>query len=91
VPAYEPLLYELSWEQAGAWEKSNPGWEPEANPIPLTCSQPPPCVVYSATALDQAQSGLNGGPSRAMSYFSKSAPMTCRSGWAPREIGPNSS
>jgi hypothetical protein len=67
------------------------GWEPEANPIPLMCSQPPHSVVYSATAPDQPQSGLNGGPSRAMSYFSNSAAMTSRSGWAPREIGPNSS
>src|SRR5450759_1228695 len=91
VPAYEPLLYELSWEQAGAWGKSHPGWEPEANPIPLMCSQPPRCVVYLATAPDQPQLGLNGGPSRAMSYFSNSAAMTSRSGWAPREIGPNSS
>jgi hypothetical protein len=91
VPACSVLLYEPGREQA--WhtlDVSHPSWERERTDFShqLPAATRLDLIRHSAT---QVQSGLSEGPSRVMSYFSKSAAITSRSGCAPREIGPNSS
>jgi hypothetical protein len=59
---------------------SHVGWESERNLIPSHVLPAATVRGLFRTAADQAQSGLNGDPSKAMSYFAKSAAMTSRSG-----------